>query len=378
MADIECKSIIKSFTTSSGEVTAVDSVDLSIHDGEFVSIVGPSGCGKTTLLRMIAGLETPSSGQLIFDDKDVTDVRPQNRNVSMVFQNIALFPFKSIRENIAYGLKHESGFGKEEINQKVEQISELLDISEQLDNSPGQLSGGQRQRAALGRALIRDPAVFLLDEPMSDLDAKLKIQMRAELKTLHKEFGTTFIYVTHDQEEAMTLSDRVIVMNQGEVEQIAPPDVVFNQPTNLFVARFIGSPTINTFSVQLDEQTITGSDLTFQLPASQAEHVRSQTNGKELVIGVRPSDLRVCGNGEDAILSGKTRIYEQMGDHNLLYLSKSNEDGDIRAKIPPHFIPDDGQEFDLTFDLPDVYFFHGETGEAIENQLTKPKPMNQT
>lgn len=372
MASVECIQLERVFELASGgEEVAVDSIDTTIEEGEFVTVVGPSGCGKTTFLRMISGLETPTDGEILFDDAPVTNLAPQDRGISMVFQSIALFPFKTVRENIQYGLKY-ADIDSDEVTQRVDEMSKMVGIDELLDKKPPQLSGGQQQRAALARALIRDPEVFLLDEPLSDLDAKLKTQMRTELKELHQKIPKTTIYVTHDQEEAMTLSDSVIVMNDGRIMQKSPPNEIYNEPENVFVARFMGSPSINVFEGELDGDSIHSPALEgpIEVRPEMADHIRTESSGESLQIGVRPSTLSITEDPAEADLSGTNRVFEQMGDETVLHLSLDSVDQELRVIIPPERTPRENETFHLTFDKKDVHLFDGATERTIANGLT--------
>lgn len=379
MATVECTDLRKVFATPSGDEIAVDSIDMTLGDGDFTTLVGPSGCGKTTLLRMISGLETPTEGTITFDDRDVTDLRPQNRDISMVFQDIALFPFKTVRQNIEYGLKY-TDVNDDEVSEKVEKMAKMSDISELLDKKPGQLSGGQQQRVALARSLVRSPSIFLLDEPMSDLDAKLKIEMRAELKELHREFRTTTLYVTHDQEEAMTLSDEVVIMNDGRIMQKDTPYNVYHNPTNLFVARFMGSPTINTMDATLTETGISSPMLSsdIELSEEQLETFADTATGTELILAIRPTDLHPVDTGTEPHIEAIVNIYEQMGDDIILHLDSEATDESLRALAPPHNQPERGDRFTLGFDLTDLHVFDATTEDAIVNgfKQAEPQPPN--
>jgi multiple sugar transport system ATP-binding protein len=373
MASIRTENLTKVFSSGSNRIVAADSVDLTIEDGTFVTLLGPSGCGKTTLLRMLGGLETPTQGTVYYDDEDVTDRSVQDRRISMVFQSIALFPFKTVRKNIEYGLKY-TDTDAEAREEKAREMAEMVGIEELLDQKPNQLSGGQQQRVALSRALIRDPTVFLLDEPMSDLDAELKIDLRAELKELHNEFQTTTLYVTHDQEEAMTLSEEVIVMQDGEVQQMSPPYELYSEPDNMFVARFIGSPNINFFPAALDGTTIdvSGFDESIEVSQETATAIEQGHTGDGLQIGLRPSELEMVDDLADADFRTETTIYEQLGDETILH-SRMSVDGveqEVRAMVPPEFTPGDGTEVGFTFSPSDVHVFDDQTGDAILNGLT--------
>jgi multiple sugar transport system ATP-binding protein len=303
-------------------VHAVKDVNLQIRDKEFVVFVGPSGCGKTTTLRMIAGLETISSGDISIDGSVVNQLAPMDRDIAMVFQNYALYPHMSVHDNMAFGLKMRK-FEKAEIDQRVREAADILGIGELLRRKPRQLSGGQRQRVALGRAIVRHPRVFLFDEPLSNLDAKLRVQMRVELKKLHQRLGTTAIYVTHDQVEAMTLGDRVVVMRDGVVQQVGEPLELYNQPANRFVAGFIGSPAMNFAAVTVTETSgsliAESSGLRIKLPDETARRLRGHV-GRDITLGVRPEDLTVAGAADhdqpcfDAVIE----VVEQLGSEILL------------------------------------------------------------
>src|SRR5713101_6321735 len=284
---------------------AVKDVNLEIHDHEFVVLVGPSGCGKTTTLRMVAGLEDITSGEISIDGKVVNDLAPMDRDIAMVFQNYALYPHMSVYDNMAFGLRMRK-FEKPEIQKRVQEAAEILGIQDYLKRKPRQLSGGQRQRVALGRAIVRHPRVFLFDEPLSNLDAKLRVQMRVELKKLHERLGTTAIYVTHDQVEAMTLGDRVVVMRDGRVQQVGEPLELYNQPANKFVAGFIGSPAMNFATVRIASENgalwATSEGIRLKMPEALAQRL-APSSGKEVTLGIRPEDLRIANGADPADMS---------------------------------------------------------------------------
>src|SRR5712675_866445 len=292
MAQVTMRSLNKMYD----EVHAVKDVNLDIRDKVFVVLVGPSGCGKTTTLRMVAGLDSITSGRVLINDKVVNELAPMDRDIAMVFQNYALYPHMSVYDNMAFGLKMRK-FDKPEIQKRVREAADVLGIGEYLKRKPRQLSGGQRQRVALGRAIVRHPQVFLFDEPLSNLDAKLRVQMRVELKKLHLRLGTTAIYVTHDQVEAMTLGDRVVVMKDGVVQQVGEPLELYNQPANKFVAGFIGSPAMNFAAVTVTEANgsliAQNSGLRIKLPEETARRLRGHV-GHEVMLGIRPEDLTVA------------------------------------------------------------------------------------
>ena len=318
MANVVMRGLNKKYD----EVHAVKDVNLEIYDKEFVVLVGPSGCGKTTTLRMVAGLESITSGRILIDDTVVNDLAPMDRDIAMVFQNYALYPHMSVYDNMAFGLKMRK-FERSEIQKRVHEAAEILGIQEYLKRKPRQLSGGQRQRVALGRAIVRHPRVFLFDEPLSNLDAKLRVQMRVELKKLHERLGTTAIYVTHDQVEAMTLGDRVVVMRDGWVQQVGDPLELYNQPANRFVAGFIGSPAMNFAGVRIAAENgslwATGDGIRLKIPAEMTDRLGAQA-GKEVTFGIRPEDLRVANGGDPAEMSieAVVEVIERLGSEILL------------------------------------------------------------
>jgi multiple sugar transport system ATP-binding protein len=314
--------VLKGINKFYDSVHAVKDVNLQIRDKEFVVFVGPSGCGKTTTLRMIAGLEAISSGDISIDGNVVNELAPMDRDIAMVFQNYALYPHMSVRDNMAFGLKMRK-FERPEIDKRVREAAEILGIGQLLDRKPRQLSGGQRQRVALGRAIVRHPRVFLFDEPLSNLDAKLRVQMRVELKKLHLRLGTTAIYVTHDQVEAMTLGDRVVVMRDGVVQQVGEPLELYNQPANRFVAGFIGSPAMNFAAVTVSEANgsliAENPGLRIKLPEVSAQRLRGHVS-REITLGVRPEDLTVAGaaDPDDLCFDAVVEVVEQLGSEILL------------------------------------------------------------
>src|ERR1700693_776344 len=318
MAQVAMRSLNKKFD----EVHAVKDVNLDIRDKEFMVLVGPSGCGKTTTLRMVAGLESISSGRVLIDDKVVNDLAPMDRDIAMVFQNYALYPHMSVYDNMAFALKMRK-FARAEIAKRVNEAAEILGIHDYLKRKPRQLSGGQRQRVALGRAIVRHPQVFLFDAPLSNLDAKLRVQMRVELKKLHLRLRTTAIYVTHDQVEAMTLGDRVVVMRDGRVQQVGDPLELYNPPANLFVAGFIGSPAMNFATVRIASENgalwALSEGIRLKMPEALAQRL-APCSDKEVTLGIRPEDLTVAGSADldlpcfDAVVE----VVEQLGSEILL------------------------------------------------------------
>ena len=340
---------------------AVVGLDLEVQDGEFVTLVGPSGCGKTTTLRMIAGLETVTSGRVFFDDDDVTGVPVQNRGISMVFQNYAIFPHMNVADNIGYGLR-VAKVPAAQLSKRVQEVAELTGISELLDRYPRQLSGGQRQRVALARALARDPRTVLLDEPLSNLDAKLRDRTRAELKRLHRELGSTMIYVTHDQLEAITMSDRIAVMSEGELQQFGTPHAVFHRPANLFVAGFIGSPAINFFSGDL---SVTGeiaavtleTGLSIPIPRCIAKAAQRSA----VTVGVRPQHVVLGGTIGSA---WTVSLVESLGIESIVHLSRGATDTAL-AVCPDSQAVQEGENVRVQFPADVLLVFDADTGQAI-------------
>jgi multiple sugar transport system ATP-binding protein len=338
MAQVVLKDVNKLY----GAIHAVKDVSLRISDREFVVLVGPSGCGKTTTLRMIAGLESISSGDVSIDGQVVNDLAPMDRDIAMVFQNYALYPHMSVFDNMAFGLKMRK-FDRRKIAERVKEAADILGIGDLLKRKPRQLSGGQRQRVALGRAIVRHPRVFLFDEPLSNLDAKLRVQMRVELRKLHQRLGTTAVYVTHDQVEAMTLGDRVVVMKDGVVQQVGEPLDLYNRPVNKFVAGFIGSPAMNFATVTIadghGQLTARNGGLEIEVPAQHADRLRPHA-GRELTIGIRPEDLRVASSADPVGLTfdSKVEVVEQLGSGVLLDLRVGGDtmvaavDPEVRVK----------------------------------------------
>src|SRR5579885_3595117 len=329
--------VIRDLNKKFDEVHAVKDVNLDIRDKEFVVLVGPSGCGKTTTLRMVAGLESVSSGRILIDDTVVNELPPMDRDIAMVFQNYALYPHMSVYDNMAFGLKMRK-FDKAEIRKRVHEAAEILGIQDYLRRKPRQLSGGQRQRVALGRAIVRHPQVFLFDEPLSNLDAKLRVQMRVELKKLHERLGTTAIYVTHDQVEAMTLGDRVVVMRDGWVQQVGDPLELYNEPANRFVAGFIGSPAMNFANVRIAEENgslwATGDGIRLKVPGAMSNRVGAYA-GKEVTFGIRPEDLRVANDADtaDLCLDATVEVVERLGSEILLDVAVGGEN--MVASVEP-------------------------------------------
>ena len=314
MAQVELKNIVKIYDKKK----IIDDVTINIKDKEFLVLVGSSGCGKSTILRMIAGLEEITEGQIFIGDKCVNNVHPKDRDVAFVFQNYALYPHMSVYENIAFPLKMRK-LSKKEIDSKVKEAAEILDLTELLTRKPKQLSGGQRQRVALGRAIVRNPKVFLMDEPLSNLDAKLRVQMRAEIKKLHQKLQTTFIYVTHDQTEALTMGDRIAVIDNGVIQQIGTPNEVFNNPVNKFVAGFLGSPSMNFIETEIKDNKITINGISFELNEEQKIKLADKS---KVITGIRPENFN-CENSNFEF-PVKVEISEMLGSSKLVYFKANN------------------------------------------------------
>jgi multiple sugar transport system ATP-binding protein len=352
MARVTLDAVRKVYDSAPSAVVVRD-VSLDVADGEFVVLVGPSGCGKTTTLRMIAGLEAITAGRLLIGDRVVNDVAPKDRDIAMVFQNYALYPHMTVRENMAFALVLRK-LAKPEIAARVAQAADVLGLTDVLDRTPKELSGGQRQRVAIGRAIVRQPQVFLFDEPLSNLDAKLRLEMRREIARLHRELGTTMIYVTHDQVEAMTLGDRIVVMNRGAVQQIATPRELYDRPTNRFVATFIGSPAMN-----LIDGTIIGG--MFRSPSGTLSFATPGLPDGKITVGVRPEHLILAEHG---VFRARLELIEPLGSEVLLHVR--SPDGELTARVSPDATPPAGSDVDLAIDLGKVHYFDPTTEQRLQ------------
>jgi multiple sugar transport system ATP-binding protein len=363
MASIKLENIYKRYSDT---VTAVKDFSLDIQDKEFIVFVGPSGCGKSTTLRMVAGLEEISEGDLIIGDRRVNDVAPKDRDIAMVFQNYALYPHMNVYDNMAFGLKLRK-FDKEEIKKRVNDAAKILDIEHLLDRKPKALSGGQRQRVALGRAIVREPQAFLMDEPLSNLDAKLRVQMRAEITKLHQRLQTTMIYVTHDQTEAMTMADRIVIMKDGVIQQVGSPKEVYSTPDNIFVGGFIGSPAMNFMEGHLENGSfIINENAKLTIPEGKMKKLKDYV-GKKVVLGVRPEDIHdelvFIESSPGSTLNVDIEVAELMGAETYLH-SKIGEHNFI-ARIDSRTDVKNGQKLQLAFDMNKIHFFDIETEQAI-------------
>ncbi len=348
-------------------VTAVQDFNLDIKDKEFIVFVGPSGCGKSTTLRMIAGLEDITEGDLFIGDLRVNDVAPKDRDIAMVFQNYALYPHMNVYDNMAFGLKLRK-FSKSEIETRVKNAAKILGLEEYLDRKPKALSGGQRQRVALGRAIVRDPQVFLMDEPLSNLDAKLRVQMRSEITKLHQRLQSTTIYVTHDQTEAMTMASRIVIMKDGVIQQVGTPKEVYDTPDNVFVGGFIGSPAMNFLTGRLEERHLVINEVKVLVPEGKMKVLRERGYvGKEIILGIRPEDIHdepiFIESSQESKLVATIDVAELMGAETYLYSKIAGQD--FIARVDSRSDIQNGQKLELAFDLNKCHFFDATSEERI-------------
>ena len=375
MVELNLSHIYKKYPNS--EHYSVEDFNLDIKDKEFIVFVGPSGCGKSTTLRMIAGLEDITEGECSIDGTVVNNVAPKDRDIAMVFQNYALYPHMTVYDNMAFGLKLRK-YSKEDIDKRVQEAAEILGLKEFLDRKPADLSGGQRQRVAMGRAIVRDAKVFLMDEPLSNLDAKLRVSMRAEIAKIHRRIGATTIYVTHDQTEAMTLADRIVIMSAtknpagtgtiGRVEQIGTPQEVYKNPVNKFVAGFIGSPAMNFINVKLDGDHIVAKDLNLKVPEGTLKVLREKGyEGKEIIFGIRPEDVNTesafLETFPESVVKATISVSELLGSESHLYCQVG--DNEFIAKVDARDYLGTGETIELGFDLNKAHFFDKETEKTV-------------
>jgi len=401
MARLELDSVTKRFGEGDGSVLAVDDVNIDITDGEFLVLVGPSGCGKSTTLRMIAGLESITGGEIRLGDRRMNERAPAERDIAMVFQSYALYPHMTVRENMRFGLEESTALDDDAMDARVEETASLLDITELLDRKPGALSGGQRQRVALGRAIVREPAAFLMDEPLSNLDAKLRSQMRTELQQLQADLRTTTVYVTHDQTEAMTMGDRIAILNDGTLQQVATPLEAYHRPANRFVAGFIGEPSMNFIDCAVDGDVLTDDEFRYALPADAADSVTAaSTMGDDATLGIRPEDIRVdidghvvadrgAGGGaggdshgdttaNDHAFSAVVDVVEPMGDENVVHLTLG-AGPELVATVDGLRRIDAGADAVVSLPPDAIHVFAGDSGKALHSrsladaELTEPK-----
>jgi multiple sugar transport system ATP-binding protein len=370
MASLSLKNLCKIYP---GNVAAVDNFNLEIADREFIVLVGPSGCGKSTTLRMVAGLESITSGELYLDGELINKLPPKKRDIAMVFQSYALYPHMTVYKNMAFGLKLRR-VPKSEIDRRVHDAAAILGIEELLKRKPGQLSGGQRQRVALGRAIVREPKVFLMDEPLSNLDAKMRVQMRAEITRLHEKLQTTFIYVTHDQTEAMTMGTRIVVMKDGVIQQCDTPQNLFDKPANLFVATFIGTPQMNVIKARLTPRDgrmyAVFADNAIRIPDNIVKHLKSDIYiGKDIYLGIRPENLHDEADYAQSVPGTSLRVHvdmiEPMGSETYLYLSAAGLDNGMIARVSPRTATRTGDDIEIALDSQRIYMFDAATEENI-------------
>ena len=374
MSEVKFVNVVKEFEDEKrGTFRAVNNANFSVRDKEFLVFVGPSGCGKTTSLRMIAGLERQTSGDIFIGDRLVNKAHPKDRDIAMVFQDYALYPHMTIRENLAFGLKNLKT-PKDEIDRKIKEAASVLSIENLLDRKPRELSGGQKQRIAVGRAIVRNPSVFLFDEPLSNLDAKLRVQMRVELAELHKRLQTTVVYVTHDQVEAMTLGERIVVMNHGEIQQIAPPEELYDMPNNMFVAGFIGAPQMNMIDAAVaksgSQVTLSFGGHTIALPDVKGKRLEEAGYvGKTVTLGIRPEDLHdeesFLAMSPNSVIEATIRVYEMLGSEVLLYFDV--DDANFTAKVNPRTTARPGDHVKLALDMEKVHIFDKDSEKVILN-----------
>ena len=359
---------IEDLSKNFGSTEVLRKINLEIDEGNFLVLLGPSGCGKSTLLNIIAGLETINEGNVFIDDYNVSKVEPKDRNIAMVFQSYALYPSMNVRENMIFGLK-QAKTSKEKIEQQLEKVSKFLQVDQLLERKPSQLSGGQRQRVAIGRALVREPRIFLFDEPLSNLDAKLRVEMRREIKKLHQQLKTTVVYVTHDQTEAMSLGTRIAIMNHGVIQQNDTPENIYNKPSNTFVADFIGSPSMNLIKGSLKESSgeisFTANSSNFEIPVKGYEFKdKSNLNNKEVFFGIRPEHIYFKKSNEsDFEINLRADLSEYIGHEQIMTFDYSNQE--ILAKFPSTIKIELAKETKLFFDLTQTSLFDAQTEERI-------------
>jgi multiple sugar transport system ATP-binding protein len=369
MAELQLDHITKTFDDGGDEIVAVDDVSIDIEDGEFLVLVGPSGCGKSTTLRTIAGLETITDGEIRLGEEVINDKRPQERNTAMVFQSYALYPHMTVRGNMAFGLEESTSLSDAEIDERVTEAAEMMGIAELLGRKPGELSGGQQQRVALGRAIVRNPDAFLMDEPLANLDAKLRAQMRTELQRLQEDLGVTTVYVTHDQTEAMTMGDRIAILDEGVLQQVGTPLECYHEPANLFVAGFIGEPSMNTFEGRVEGDRFVAEHFEYAL---SERHLDAVGGHDRVVLGVRPEDIEVDGDSDDDhVYEVTVDVVEPKGDENYVHMTF-----DADHELPETFTAtieglrrvEEGDTVTARFPPEAVHLFDARTGQAVLNR----------
>lgn len=364
MGELKINGLRKIFDGDKGEIVAVDDLDITIEDGEFIVLVGPSGCGKSTTLRCVAGLESVTEGEILLDGVEITDEKSRYRDIAMVFQNYALYPHMTARENMSFGLKMSTDYSESEISNRVEKAAEMMGIEDLLNDTPKELSGGQQQRVALGRAIVRDPAAFLMDEPLSNLDAKLRSKMRTELQELQAELGVTTIYVTHDQTEAMTMGDRIAILDGGKLQQIGTPLECYHEPANEFVAGFIGSPSMNFIEMSVADGSLTHNSFDYHLSPETLEHVKNTAN--DLSLGIRPEDIEAADPTDENSINVTVKVIEPLGDSTLVYFDIGNTE--CTASLPGDVAVVEGDTLSIVFPEDKIHLFDADTGQAVKNR----------
>jgi len=365
MARLELDHVTKVFQDENEEIVAVDDVSLDIADEEFLVLVGPSGCGKSTTLRMIAGLEEVTDGEIRLDGRTINDVKPQDRDIALVFQSYALYPHKTVFGNISFGLEESTDLSKSEIRERIEEATEMMGISDLLDRKPDELSGGQQQRVALGRAIVRDPDIFLMDEPLSNLDAKLRAEMRTELQQLQSTLGVTTMYVTHDQTEAMTMGDRIAILDGGELQQVGTPLECYHRPNNLFVAGFIGDPSMNFFQGSVHDGTFEAESFEYPFSAETQSALDGET---DVTLGIRPEDVRVGMDGDGHhTFEAAVAVIEPQGNENTIHLDL-DDGGEFLATTTGTPSVAEGETVDVAFPEEAIHVFATGSATALKNR----------
>ena len=365
MAAITIDELSKHFSDSGGTVVAIDELDLDIEDGDFVVFVGPSGCGKTTTLRCIAGLETVTKGQIKLAGETVTSEPPENRDLAMVFQSYALYPHMTVQENMGFGLKYSTDFSSQEIKERIQDAAEMMGIEDLLDRNPDELSGGQQQRVALGRAIVRDPEAFLMDEPLSNLDAKLRAEMRTYLQQLQERINVTTIYVTHDQTEAMTMGDKIAILNDGRLQQYGTPVECYHEPKNIFVAEFLGEPSINLFDMELRDNTIHSKFLSCEIDPA----ISTNVSHNDLTVGVRPEALEISAAtvSKPTEFTGTVTVVEHLGRESNIHVAVDNGNDELTAIVNGRPPIESGETVTVHIPRNSIHIFDRKSGDVIRN-----------
>jgi len=364
MADLELRDLAKIYNAgSSNAIVGVENLNIELEEGNFLVLVGPSGCGKSTTLRAIAGLENVTSGEVRIGDGVVNDLSPKDRDIAMVFQNYALYPHMTARENMSFGLKMTTDLPDSEIDERVQNVSEMMGIEDLLGDKPSELSGGQQQRVALGRAIVREPKVFLLDEPLSNLDAKLRSHMRTEIQELQEDLNITTVYVTHDQTEAMTMGDKIAILDEGELQQVGTPLECYYTPANRFVAGFIGEPAMNFFWMDVDDDTLVGDTFEYPLSGSRLDAVRGEDH---VSLGIRPEDIEITSESDEHTITAAVRVVEPLGDINYIHVDVGGQE--VITKVPGAQYAEEDSEILLSLPEEKIHLFSGSTGDALSHR----------